>query len=258
MNDFDEHIRILKTRMDEMSHGRQKVRVIQAPASPDEIRVGIPFRIGDGAQQGIILREDTFAELGSPESGSCSMTLMTSDLSRIHDGRITLIGDDIGESQKELPLGRLVFIGGRNLMRKDYENLANSLIIGDRIEGYMERTTSQFVWCRISRNAGNRGFTMFSLGQALIALVKSTNPKIETVEVYFITTNKKDLSGFEEYALQVRKIARELIKDNWKIRGYEIDCESDCNTCDDKPICDDIREMLKEKKERESVILHKY
>ena len=53
MDDFDEHIRILKTRMEEMTHGRQKVRVIQAPASPDEIRAGIPFRIGDGAQQGI-------------------------------------------------------------------------------------------------------------------------------------------------------------------------------------------------------------
>jgi hypothetical protein len=39
--------------MEEMTHGRQKVRVIQAPASPDEIRAGIPFRIGDGAQQGI-------------------------------------------------------------------------------------------------------------------------------------------------------------------------------------------------------------
>ena len=103
----------------------------------------------------------------------------------------------------------------------------------------------------MSREAAARGFTFETLGKALMVLLKSNNPMIEAMEVAFVTTSKHDIEVLGEYAKQIQKISRELVKEHWKIRGYDIECSSDCNACDDKPVCDDIREVLKEKMREE-------
>ena len=78
-------------------------------------------------------------------------------------------------------------------------------------------------------------------------IFKTAHPKIESMEVGFVTTNKDDISILKEYSKQILKTSKEIVKENWKIKGYDIECSSDCNTCDDKPVCDDIREVLKDK-----------
>ena len=59
-----------------------------------------------------------------------------------------------------------------------------------------------------------------------------------------VTSGKDDIKKMGEIAVQVQKITRELVKQTWKVRGVDIDCVSDCSTCNDKPVCDDIREVL--------------
>ena len=39
--------------------------------------------------------------------------------------------------------------------------------------------------------------------------------------------------------------------ETWKIKGYDIDCDLDCSSCGDKPVCDDIRDVLAERKKRD-------
>ena len=81
---------------------------------------------------GIILRGDTFVELGNPEPGSCAFLLWTDNPSLVRDGKITLIGPDIQESPgASLPFAQVLMVGGTGLGREEHErwNKANTLPI---------------------------------------------------------------------------------------------------------------------------------
>lgn len=235
------------------SRGTQ-VKSFAAPASAVELREGLPFRVGPGASQRVLLREDTYVELGNPESGSCACILVTDRPSIVKDGRITVIGPDIAESAGlSLPFAQILIVGGTALQDEDIEPLRATHIVGDQIEGYMVRSYSHSIWSRVSKDIVARGFNLESLGRALMAIYKSGNGKIQSMEILFVTSGKDDVRRLDDIAAQVRKIAREIVKQTWKIRGYDIDCLSNCSTCDDKPVCDEIREMLKVKKSADDI-----
>lgn len=286
MDVFDPYIIKCRNKIDEMVADGKKIRVVMAPPSLDEIRGGLPIAVGPAASQGVILRSDTFVELGNPEAGSCSIFLYTSKPSLLSNGRITLLGPDIPDSgisnltfremvtsgglhssdhdlellekashrasaAKSFPFAQIIMVAGKNLSENDYEILKTNQIIGDRIEGYMVRSFTRNIWSRVSREAAAKGFTFETLGKALIVLLKSSNPWIEAIEIAFVTTNKHDIDILEEYARQIQKISKEIVKENWKIKGYDIECASDCASCADKPVCDTIRDVLKEKRKED-------
>ncbi|MDM7998854.1 MAG: hypothetical protein QUS33_02335, partial [Dehalococcoidia bacterium] len=72
----------------------RQIREFQAPSAVSKLLEDLPVRVGPRANQGIILRGDTFLEIGNPEAGSAAFLLWTDKPSLIHDGRITLIGPD--------------------------------------------------------------------------------------------------------------------------------------------------------------------
>jgi CO dehydrogenase/acetyl-CoA synthase beta subunit len=286
MNQFDQYISGIHREIDRLFAQGRHIRSVDVSGSPDDIIRSLPVRVGSGAAPGMILRSDTFAELGGPDTGSCNIVVCSSDVSLINNRRITLFGYDIadievrtpGYSQlsvmgnihfqdsdhdllKDListqrmitiPFGRIVIAGGSNMTENDFETLKNALIVADQIEGYMERNHSYNLWSRVSRDAVNRGFSLIVLGKAMIALILQSNPKLEAIEIAFVTTSRRHIDLLEPIAVQTRKIAKEISKERWKIKGYDIECVSDCDTCNDKPVCDDIRAMLKERKEQRS------
>jgi CO dehydrogenase/acetyl-CoA synthase beta subunit len=258
MNQFDPYIKFIASKIGEIIADGSRVRSVTVLGSPSEIIGSLPIKVGKGANRGIILRSDTFAELGNPEAGSCAILLATSDTGLIQDGRISILGNDIQDRKPDtdnfpdaisLSFGQIVMVGGKNLTIKNFETLKTSLIIGDQIEGYMERSQSFNIWSRVSMDAARKEFSLFTLGKALVAIIKSCNPAVEVVQVTFVTSGKQHITMLESYAMQIRKIARELVRDNWKIKGYDIECLSDCDLCDEKPVCDDIREMIRNKNE---------
>jgi CO dehydrogenase/acetyl-CoA synthase beta subunit len=175
--------------------------------------------------------------------------LRTDNPSLVRDGRITLIGPDVDESSgKSLPFGQVVMMGGVELSDKEHEALQHLTFIGDQIEGYMVRSLSRNLWSRVSNDAAQKGFCFETLGKALMAIYKSNNLKIQAMETIFVTSSKEDVGLLDHIAAQVQKIDKEIVKQNWKIRGYDIDCAFDCSSCTDKPVCDDIREVLRAKK----------
>ena len=208
----------------------------------------VEARVGPGASPGLILREETFLELGSPEAGSCSFLLATDSPALVRDGRVTVIGPDIVESRGgSLPFGQVVMVRGEGLGEKELDELQRLLVVADQVEGYMVRSAPGSVWSRVSWDAAAKGFTFETLGRALRALVLSGSPRVEAVETLFVTSGRKDLAPLEAIAQQVRKIAREETRERWKVKGYDIDCANDCSSCGDRPVCDDIRSVLKER-----------
>ena len=242
---FDEYIEKVSRYIEAMRSGGARVAEFDHPGSPEQLREGLPIGVGPNANPGIVLRSDTFVELGNPQAGSCAALLWTDRPSLIRDGRITLFGPDIQESaEASLPFGQILMVGGDDLGQEDHEKLQQAQHVADRIEGYMVRSASQNLWSRISRDAAAKGFDFETLGRALMDLVKTGAPGVSAVEVLFVTTSKADVKRLDDVVSGVREVAREILKETWKARGYDLDCDFDCASCKDQEICDDIKDVI--------------
>jgi CO dehydrogenase/acetyl-CoA synthase beta subunit len=221
---------------------------MQCPAVVSEALGGLPVRVGPRASSGIIFKEDTFVELGSPNTASCAFVLWSDNPALIRDGRITLVGPDIGESQgQSLPFAQVLMLGGRALQEEEQEALDRSQYVFDQIEGYMLRSVPQRMWSRVSREAVEKGFGFETLGRALMGICKTQLPKVEAMEILFVTSCKEDVTLLENIAAQVTKISREIRRSGLVRRldgTYECTMGYHCDACSDKPVCDDIRELV--------------
>lgn len=255
---FDIYVRKLTEYGAEVRKSGGKVREIDCPTSMSELLEGLPVRVGPGASAGLILRGDTATELGNPDAGSAALLLWTDNPSLIRDGKITLIGPDISESAgSSLPFGQVLMVGGEGLSEKEHERLESSQYVAGQIEGYMIKSTPGHMWCRVSKEALGKGFRFETLGRALMTIFKSETPKVQAVEVIFVTSSKDDLEPLVSIGEQVAQISRNITKDVWKAKGYDLDVIEctlgwDCRSCDYKPVCDDIRKVVKVRKTKAS------
>jgi CO dehydrogenase/acetyl-CoA synthase beta subunit len=222
-----------------------QVQELYAPGAPADLVEGLGVRIGAGANPGIILRGDTSVEFGNPEVGSCSALLWTDDLSLVVDGRITVIGPDVPESVgQSLPLAQVALVAGSGLDHGDHEALQQSAHVSDQVEGYMAKSTSEFVWARVSHEAVAQGIDFAILGRALLYLVKTSVAKVSVAEVVFVTASREDVDAVATLVRQARVIGARIVTENWRERGFDLDCDFDCSSCSDEEICDDIRDVL--------------
>ena len=249
---FDLYVGKVAAYVEDLRAKGRQIRNFQAPLPAAQLSQKLPFRVGPGANPGIILRGDTSVELGNPEVGSASLFLLTDSPATLNDGRITLIGPDIPASASaSLPFGQVLMLGGTQLADQDAEPLQQIQFVGDQIEGYMMRGVSQHIWSRISQEVVAKGMCFNLLGQALMAVYRAASPKLESMEIIFVTSGKDDLDPLAGWSGQVQKIAREIIKENWRIKGYDIDCASNCGTCQDQVVCGEIKEVVRERQMNE-------
>ncbi|ACL19158.1 CO dehydrogenase/acetyl-CoA synthase beta subunit-like protein [Desulfitobacterium hafniense DCB-2] len=204
---------------------------------------------GQGRKTGssIVLKNDVLVELGSPEAGSCSMTLYTNSPHQITDGWITLMGSDITEyTPKKLPFGQVIMVGGEHLTEEDYYYLLQNLNVSEMIEGYMIRSTAESIWCRISKDAAKNGFNFHVLGSVLNWHIKQILPKVKAVEIVFVTTTKEDIEELNQISKEVGEIGRRIKERIWREKGVDIyKCVpgGHCGACEDKTVCDTIRKI---------------
>jgi len=255
MSVFDAYIQKVAEYVEALRTKGLETKEFTCLEAPDRIKEGLPVRVGRNAHRGIILRSDTYLELGNPLAGSCAFVLWTEKPSLVSDGKVTLLGPDIPESAGgSLPFAQVLIVGGEELSDKDHESLVQHQYVSDRIEGYMIKSAPDRVWSRVSKDAAEKGFDFETLGKALMGIVKSEASRVQAMEIVFVTTSKEDVQGLANIAQQIRKISKDIVKENWKIRGYDIECASDCSSCGEKVVCDDIREVIsvKKRKKREA------
>ncbi|MFX0136672.1 MAG: hypothetical protein ACFFDN_23745 [Candidatus Hodarchaeota archaeon] len=216
---------------------------------PNNLLGGLSINVGPGAGENILLKEDTFVELGSPQTASCAFIILINFPHLMDDGKITLIGPDILDADgKALNFGQVLLIGGAHITDEQYKSLERAQFVGDQIEGFMIRTVPQKLWCRISKNVVRKGISFENIGRAYMHIFKTKFPLIEKMETIFVTSSREDVQDLEQIAKKVRGKYSKLFQKEMKERLEKIrsDCDNEweCDTCPDKPTCDEIEDMV--------------
>lgn len=244
---FDGHIGQVVQFIEAMRQAGRPIHTWRVVGGPAALIEKCPMKVGPGAHSGLILRKDVFVELGNPEAGSCAFPLWTNRLELVREGRITLIGPGIRESEgASLPFGQVVMVAGEGLGKQEQSALELKQFVANQVEGYMIRSAPGRLWSRVGRDVAGKGFDFEALGAALIALFKAQIPKIQAMEVLFVTSARDDVQRLEAMASAVRSIGAEFAKQAWRDKGFDpaaCSVAHDCGSCSEKPDCDDIREV---------------
>jgi CO dehydrogenase/acetyl-CoA synthase beta subunit len=194
----------------------------------------------------IILREDTYIELGHPSVGSCSAALATHEPSLVMNGQITLVGPDVAEtSQKAVPFAQIAIARSTADIEETSSAMDKVLHISAQTEGYMLRSIPTMVWARVSKEAARSGFSLYQHGSRLLSLLREECADIVAAEILFATSSREDVAGLKAIVEKANNKLRKLMTYERKPDGtYECMTALDCNECSEKPICDTIREVI--------------
>ncbi|MHA1144531.1 MAG: hypothetical protein ACTSRW_07335 [Candidatus Helarchaeota archaeon] len=219
----------------------------------ESLKKSLKFKLDSDSSENIILKENTWVELGSPKSASVSIVLTVDDEFTISPGKITLIGPDIPESRDaDLDFGQIIFIGGNNLEPEKYKKYERAANISNYLEGYMVRSIPRKLWCRVSTEAAEKGFTFQDLGKALMVTYLESFPEIQAIEIYFITSKQANVKDLEKIGSKIaaalsKPYVANLYKKYEDVLKKREDCEFDweCDACDYSEVCDEIEDMIK-------------
>lgn len=242
----------LKSFIENLKKRNGCFREIQCPNDIGNLLEGLVFQIDREKNPNILLKEDTAVELGPPDRASFQTILLVKKPDFLQDGLITVIGPDLPDAAgQSLPFGQVLIIGGEALNEESRGNLERKQLISGRLPGYMVRLAAGRIWARVSQQALERGFCFETLGRNLMAYYKQSFSRIETMEILFLTLNDQAVRDLQRLLAEKGGLSSSPQMKFQKLPGctYEIDCED----CPNKPICDRIREMAVQFKNRKPV-----
>jgi len=206
---------------------------------------------GRGAPQ-IVVGEEVALDLGHPRTASESFVLLTGIADMVAPGRIRWLGPDLPELplRAEVPYAQVVLVRARPDTLPDPFALEAAQYLTDRLDGYMVRSVPGRLWVRLSRAARARRLGFETVGRALIASYAEGFPEIDAVEVVFVSSGIDDVRALAPIATEARVMAghhRKLVL----APGGELECaDLDCDSCEERPVCDSLREVVIKRRRR--------
>lgn len=231
MEIFDEDITWLRKYVEAKKMQGRKVRLMDSGKAdqrhPDFLKT---------ERAAIVLNEDTWLELGNPNTFSTAPALVTENLGLVDDGAITLVGPDIPEARGSLPFAQILLIASDELKDEDYRKI-NTFQYELELKGYMIKAvpSSLTIWSRVSKESARDGLSFELLGKAIIDSYKSkfNNPAIEII---FITSSKADVEELKDLHGKITRIISAM---NKMIQEMSFDCSS----CEYLDVCGDVRQL---------------
>ncbi len=241
-------------RLRETAKGFQ-ARLLSA-AGPDELAEykGRLEKKGKGKSP-VILASDTAVELGSPRLRSAYAALWTRDKSLVTDGAVTVIGPGLAESEgKALDYAQLTALALGPEAEPNPFKLESIQFLARRLPGVMSRTVPGRLWVRVSHQAIEAGVDFRIIGGALRETYKKEMAGVEAVESFFVTLCGRAVDQFSAIASEARIHAGSHKKLALGVDGSYECKELECDSCDEKPVCDRIREVaiIRKRKKKES------
>ncbi len=217
-----------------------------APYDPSVLAQRFGFSERRKGRPEVILGEDVALELGHPSTASMAIVLLSHEPELIHPGRISIVGPDLDEMPKgeRHPFAQVVMLAVRPGRTPDPFEVDNTQYLMHRLSGYMVRSVPGRLWVRISRAGRAAGLTLKTLGSALMAAYKNDFEEVEGVEVVFVTSSSDDVNALSQISTEANILAGRHKKLVLGVDG-EVECEElNCETCDEKPVCDSLRDIV--------------
>ena len=225
-----------------------------APWDAGSLRREFGFaRKGQGAPE-VIIGGDVFAELGHPGVESCAMLLLTGDAGLVRNGRITLVGPDVDEMKhgERRAFAQVVMLAVAPDGEPDPFALDNAQYLMHRLPGYMVRTVPGRLWARVSVSGRSAGLSLRTVGSALVAAYGEDFPDTAAAEVLFVTSGDEDVRAIAPVATEAEILAGRHKKLILGADG-DVECEDlNCDACDQKPVCDNLRDVVIKRRSRKS------
>lgn len=224
-----------------------------APWNPAELaaRFGYSADRRKGTPE-VILAEDTAVELGHPSTASLSTVLVTWRPGLVRPGRITRVGPDLDglSAGGPKPFGQVVMLEARAGSEPDPFALDSAQYLLHRLPGYAVRSVPGKLWVRVSRKGCQAGLTLGAVGSALIAAYTGDFGEIRAAEVVFVTSSAADVDALSDVAVEARILSGRHKKLFLGADG-EVECrELACDTCEEKPVCDNLRDIVIQRRAR--------
>lgn len=204
---------------------------LTAPSDKKSFAKGAPWRDAGGNQ--MIMRRDTAFEL----EGFGFNLVSSRDIA----DRIILIGDDLDKIRADRRFARISVVQIDDV--EDEQKAYNLIKKIDYVkyhsfpDGYMMRSTSRShkESVRVSKKAIKDGADFGKIGSLLIEKYREI-PAVKGVKIIFVTAPDADYSAIESIAEKNHAIAETL---NHIMNSVRFDCD----TCNLKPICDEVEGM---------------
>lgn len=216
------------------------------PLKIDELNQKFGFRMLGKNNPEVILGRDVAVELGHPSTASRAITLITHNPQCLVNGQISVLGPDLHEmnSDGSYPFAQVVMLCINKYNPPNPFHLGNAQYLFNRLPGYMVRSVPGRLWVRISDLAMQKGMRLGTVGSALIAAYTNDFAAVESIEIVFVTQSREDVESLNQIATE----ANILIGNHKKLvlgANGDIECsELNCETCNEKPVCDNLRDVV--------------
>jgi len=194
----------------------------------------------------VILSDEVALELGHPSTSSRAVVLVSHEAGLVQAGRISIVGPDLDglDPRGPNPFAQIVLVALRAGGMPDPFEMENAQYLLHRLPGYMVRSVPGRLWVRVSRAGREAGLTLQTVGSALIATYLRDFEEVEAAEVVFVTSRPEDVEALSLIAAEANILAGRHKKLALGVDG-EIECpELACDTCDEKPVCDSLRDIV--------------
>jgi hypothetical protein len=227
------------------------IRQILAGTSGFEVRVAAagegPDRLGFSPDRervsSVVLAGDTALELGAPGRLSVSRALWTRQRGLVSD-RLYVHGDAVAAMKgRSVSLLLLVLMELPDGLDPLEGPVASPMNLTHRLPHVMTRSLPGRLWIRVHKKVIDN-FSLINLGRTVRAAYAHKFPGIENLDVMIAADDDDFIRGFEGPARAAGVLSGEMRKLRWEASG-EISCSDlDCRVCDEKPVCDTIRDVL--------------
>ncbi|MBW2707823.1 MAG: CO dehydrogenase/CO-methylating acetyl-CoA synthase complex subunit beta [Deltaproteobacteria bacterium] len=160
-----EHV-VSPVSYDEICQRSIEVRGLKVTVS----EIKIPLSYGPAFEGERVRKDDLYMEMGSKTQ--CTELCKMAEMNEIEDGKVEVIGPDIGDIKKgdRLPLGLYVQVAGRE-MQPDFEPILERQMhhLINYAQFIMHIGQRDIAWVRVSDQAVEKGFTIKDLGVILHA-----------------------------------------------------------------------------------------
>jgi acetyl-CoA synthase len=169
--------------------------------------VPIPIAYGPAFEGERVRGDDIFLECGGGRTQMIELSEMK-DMSEVEDGKIEVIGPDMGDLQPKsrLPMAIFVEIAGRQ-MQEDFLPILERQIhhLVNYAQGLMHIGQRDIAWIRIAKQAVEKGFTLKDIGKIIHSMYhKDFGTILDKVQVTIYTE--------EDKVMEITERAREVFK----------------------------------------------